>query len=86
VKGAAPVALGAGVTAVIGAHPHVLQPIRRSGRRLVAYSLGNFVFSAGSGGTTRTGILRLRLSTRGVEGSRLAPAVIESTRPRLLGR
>jgi hypothetical protein len=78
-------ALGAGATAVIGAHPHVLQPIRRDGRRLVAYSLGNFVFSAASPGTTRTGILRLRLSVRGVEGSRLAPAVIEGTRPRLLG-
>ena len=78
-------ALGAGATAVIGAHPHVLQPIRRSDRRLVAYSLGNFVFSAGSPRTTRTGILRLRLSTRGVEVSRLAPVVIEGTRPRLLG-
>jgi Bacterial capsule synthesis protein PGA_cap len=82
----AAVALAAGATAVIGAHPHVLQPIRRSGRRLVAYSLGNFFFSAGSPGTTRTGILRLRLSARGVEGSRLAPAVIENSRPRLLGR
>lgn len=79
-------ALDAGATAVIGAHPHVLQPIRRRGRRLVAYSLGNFVFSAASPRTTRTGILRLRLSARGVEGSRLAPAVIEGTRPRLLGR
>ncbi len=77
-------ALGAGADAVIGAHPHVLQPIVRSGRRLVAYSLGNFVFGAASPGTTRTGILRLRLSTRGIEGARLAPAVIEGTRPRLL--
>jgi hypothetical protein len=77
-------ALRAGATAVIGAHPHVLQPIRRLGRRLVAYSLGNFVFSAASPVTVRTGILRLRLSARGVEGSRLAPAVIEDTRPRLL--
>jgi poly-gamma-glutamate synthesis protein (capsule biosynthesis protein) len=79
-------ALGAGATAVIGAHPHVLQPIRRIGHRLVAYSLGNFVFAAASPATTRTGILTLRLSARGVEGSRLAPAVIEGTRPRLLGR
>jgi poly-gamma-glutamate capsule biosynthesis protein CapA/YwtB (metallophosphatase superfamily) len=79
-------ALRAGATAVIGAHPHVLQPIRRIGGRLIAYSLGNFVFSAGSPATTRTGILRLRLSARGVEGSRLAPAVIEGTRPRLLHR
>ena len=79
-------ALDAGASAVIGAHPHVLQPIRRHGRRLVAYSLGNFVFSAGSPGTTSTGILKLRLSARGVEGSRLLPARIENTRPRLLGR
>ena len=79
-------ALRAGATAVIGAHPHVLQPIRRFGRRLVAYSLGNFVFAAASPRTTRTGILRLRLSAQGVEGSRLAPAVIEGTRPRLVAR
>jgi Bacterial capsule synthesis protein PGA_cap len=79
-------ALGAGATAVIGAHPHVLQPIRRIGRRLVAYSLGNFVFAAASPATTRTGILKLKLSARGIEGSRLARAVIEETRPRLLTR
>jgi hypothetical protein len=57
-------ALAAGADAVIGAHPHVLQPIVRSGRRLVAYSLGNFVFGASSSVTSRTGILRLRLSGR----------------------
>jgi poly-gamma-glutamate capsule biosynthesis protein CapA/YwtB (metallophosphatase superfamily) len=80
-------AIRAGAHAVIGAHPHVLQPIRRPGRhRLVAYSLGNFVFAASSPQTARTGILRLRLSARGVERHRLAPAVIEATRPRLLGR
>jgi poly-gamma-glutamate synthesis protein (capsule biosynthesis protein) len=78
-------ALRAGAHAVIGAHPHVLQPIRRAGpRRLVAYSLGNFVFGASSEATARTGILRLKLSAKGVEGYRLAPAVIEAARPRLL--
>jgi poly-gamma-glutamate synthesis protein (capsule biosynthesis protein) len=80
----AAVALRAGAHAVIGAHPHVLQPVVRSGRRIVAYSLGNFVFGASSALTARTGILRLRLSTRGVEGTRLQPALIEGTRPRLL--
>ena len=79
-------ALGAGAHAVIGAHPHVLQPSRRRGRRVVAYSLGNFVWSAGSGQTSRTGILRLRLSGRGVEASRFLPARISSTRPALLRR
>ena len=79
-------ALAAGAAAVIGAHPHVLQPIRRQGRRLVAYSLGNFVWSAGSAATTRTGLLHLRLSARGVERSRLQPARIVATRPRLRQR
>lgn len=80
-------ALEAGAHAVIGAHPHVLQPVRRAGgRRVVAYSLGNFVWAAGSALTSRTGILRLRLSARGVEGSRLLRARISQTRPELVGR
>ena len=79
-------ALAGGAHAVIGAHPHVLQPITRRGRRVVAYRLGNFVWSPGSGQTSRTGILRLRLSTRGVEASRFLPARIAHTRPVLLRR
>ena len=79
-------ALGAGATAVVGAHPHVLQPVVRRGRRVVAYSLGNFVWSAGSDFTASTGILKLRLSARGVTGSRLLPARISGTRPALLRR
>jgi hypothetical protein len=78
----AAVALRAGAAAVIGAHPHVLQPVRRPGAgRLVAYSLGNFVWSAGSGVTASTGVLRVRLSARGVQGARLRPARIVATRP-----
>jgi poly-gamma-glutamate synthesis protein (capsule biosynthesis protein) len=74
-------ALAAGADAVIGAHPHVLQPIQAAGRTLVAYSLGNFVFGASSSATTSTGVLRLKLSARGVEGHRLVPAVIRAARP-----
>ena len=33
-----------GVSAVIGAHPHVLQPHSRSTNHLTAYSVGNFLF------------------------------------------
>ena len=83
-RGLARVALRAGATAVIGAHPHVLQPIRRhgaNGRRLIAYSLGNFVFIASSPATTRTGILWLNLSTRGVERTRFRRARIAGGRP-----
>lgn len=76
-------ALAGGADAVIGAHPHVLQPVRRRGKRVVAYSLGNFVWWAGSGITSRTGILKLRLSARGVERARLLRARISGTRPAL---
>lgn len=77
------IALQAGASAVIAAHPHVLQPVRRAGRhRVIAYSLGNFVWSTPGGITARTGILRLRLSTRGVEASRLDRYRIRLTQPR----
>jgi poly-gamma-glutamate synthesis protein (capsule biosynthesis protein) len=60
-------AFGAGATVVLGAHPHVLQPIGRVGtRRLVAWSLGNFVFGANTPGTASTGILRMRMARSGV--------------------
>jgi len=74
-------ALGAGADLVIGAHPHVLQQIQRRGHRLVAYSLGNFVFSANSPATASTGVLNLRLSTRGVERSSFRRARISASRP-----
>ena len=76
-------ALQAGADAVIGAHPHVLQPVVRPSRhRVIAYSLGNFVWSASSAATARTGLLKLKLSTRGVEGVVFTPARIVGTRPR----
>jgi poly-gamma-glutamate capsule biosynthesis protein CapA/YwtB (metallophosphatase superfamily) len=81
----AEVALRAGATVVLGAHPHVLQPVERPDpRRLVAWSLGNFVFAAGSPGTTETGILRVHLALDGVRGARLVPARIAGARPALL--
>jgi hypothetical protein len=63
----AAVSFDAGAHVVLGAHPHVLQPIERPRRRkLVAWSLGNFVFGATTTGTDRTGILRVKLGSRGV--------------------
>lgn len=77
----AAVALGAGATVVLGAHPHVLQPVERRGRTLVAWSLGNFVFSASSAGTSATGVLLVGLERRGVRWSELIPAHIANARP-----
>ncbi len=76
------VALRNGATVVLGAHPHVLQPVeRRSSRRLVAWSLGNFVFSPGSLVATRSAILELELDGRGVHAHRLLPVRIVGSRP-----
>jgi poly-gamma-glutamate synthesis protein (capsule biosynthesis protein) len=78
-------ALNAGATVVLGAHPHVLQGVSSvPGRRLVAWSLGNFVFPAHSRSTTSTGVLVVHLGSRGVVGHLLRRARIEGVRPRLL--
>jgi poly-gamma-glutamate synthesis protein (capsule biosynthesis protein) len=77
-------ALGAGAHVVLGAHPHVLQPIRRMRTRLVAWSLGNFVFAAHSPGTERTGILRMKLGADGVLAHGFRRARIHGVQPRLI--
>ncbi len=76
-------ALTAGAAVVLGAHPHVLQPIERRGRTLVAWSLGNFVFAPHSAGTDETGVLLVRLGARGVVGHSFRPAKIVGVQPRL---
>jgi poly-gamma-glutamate capsule biosynthesis protein CapA/YwtB (metallophosphatase superfamily) len=75
------VAAAAGAQLVIGAHPHVLQPLRREGAALVAYSLGNFVFGAHSSDTAATGVLVTDLSAEGVIAARWRPGTISSGRP-----
>jgi poly-gamma-glutamate synthesis protein (capsule biosynthesis protein) len=79
-------ALAAGATVVLGAHPHVLQPVERRGHTLVAWSLGNFLFTASSPGTQRTGILDADLGAAGVLGFRLRPVTIVDSRPVLDAR
>ncbi len=79
----ADVAVRAGAQVVIGAHPHTLQPVRRQGGAIVAYSLGNFVFGAESPETTTTGILELDLTAEGVAKGNWRAARIEGGRPLL---
>jgi len=77
-------ALNAGASVVLGAHPHVLQPISvPAGHKLVAWSLGNFVFPPHSPGTSDTGVLLVRLDARGVRGYSFRPAEIVGVQPRL---
>jgi hypothetical protein len=75
-------AILAGATAVIGGHPHVLQPAIRVGTdRLIAYSLGNFVFPSHSPATADSGILQLRLGAGKVLSHAFFPATIQGATP-----
>jgi len=76
--------LDAGAQVVLGAHPHVFGPVTLPGaRRLVAWTLGNFVFPS-TGESARTAILEVRLDRAGVRGYRLLPVRIDGFRPQLV--
>ena len=51
--------LDAGADAVIGHHPHVLQPVEFADGKLVAYSLGNFIWHVRPGILGETGVLQV---------------------------
>jgi poly-gamma-glutamate synthesis protein (capsule biosynthesis protein) len=51
----------AGANLVVGHHPHVLEGVQWRGEALIAYSLGNLVFSNPTLPTRRTGVLRLQV-------------------------
>ena len=75
------VAFKSGASLVVGAHPHVLQTTSRHGHRLVAYSLGNFVFDMNGPGQTDSAILDVRLSADGVDSARAIPITVRDGVP-----
>lgn len=66
----------AGADAVIGHHPHVLQPVEFAGGRLVAYSLGNFVWHPRWGITGETGVLQIDFDSDEIVGWTFHPHVL----------
>jgi poly-gamma-glutamate capsule biosynthesis protein CapA/YwtB (metallophosphatase superfamily) len=87
----------AGATLVVGAHPHVLQPIVRTGNDLTAYSMGNFIWDPRGGVQGDTGILEVNftgatISAVAFHPHRLdgngwaAPATGAGDRSRILGQ
>lgn len=63
----------AGATAVVGAHPHVLQPIVRDATGVVAYSIGNFVWDPRGGVSGDTGIIELDFTGTAFTGVQFHP-------------
>jgi poly-gamma-glutamate capsule biosynthesis protein CapA/YwtB (metallophosphatase superfamily) len=75
-------ALDAGATLVLGHHPHVLQGYIRRDGKVVAYSLGNFVFARFEGAPNDSAILDVTLTADGVASLEWLPIVIERGIPR----
>jgi poly-gamma-glutamate capsule biosynthesis protein CapA/YwtB (metallophosphatase superfamily) len=59
--------IDAGADVVVGGHPHVTQGAEYYRKRLIVYSLGNFVFDGFDEGRSRLGwVLRLTFSGKGL--------------------
>jgi poly-gamma-glutamate synthesis protein (capsule biosynthesis protein) len=68
----------AGATVVVGAHPHVLQPVeRRDDGRVVVWSLGNFIWHPRSGITGDTAVVELSFVDDEVAGWTVHPHVLD---------
>jgi hypothetical protein len=70
--------LAGGADAVVGHHPHRLQGISTGDGRLVAYSLGNFVWYNNAPPNDLTGVLSVELDAGGVGGYDFTPARIDN--------
>jgi len=57
----------AGADLIIGSHPHVLQGLETYQDRLIAYSLGNFLFGVISRKSTHGAILRCSIRAQAIE-------------------
>ena len=71
----------AGVAAVIGHHPHILQPIDTIGKMPVYYSIGNFVFDQNVPKAKESMIARLTFHSDGTLKSDSISVKIEGGRP-----
>jgi len=67
-----------GADVVVGHHPHVLQGLEIYKQGLIAYSLGNFIFTlSGDYRGRQSMILQVDAGDRGIYGARVYPAQIE---------
>lgn len=69
-------ALGADI--ILGSHTHTLQPITYEDNKLVAYSLGNFIFYSSNIENRSTGILKIRITPNKEISYTLQPMLINN--------
>ncbi len=73
----AKLAIDSGASLVIGSHPHVLQRIEPYDEGLIVYSLGNFVFDNFLFPPNYSAILKVEITTAGVESYELIDVVVQ---------
>ena len=71
-------AIDAGADLVLGAHPHVLQGLELYRGKLIAYSLGDFVFDHYSQATGETVVLQVKLSPAGKPSVTCVPVYLNA--------
>ena len=69
--------LDAGADAIIGHHPHVLQPVVFTGEKLVTFSLGNFIWEPRQHMGGETGVLQIDFDGDKVVGWTLHPHLLD---------
>ena len=82
-------AIDAGASVVIGAHPHVVQPIEYYKNGIIFYSLGNFVFDQFFSDDVKNGLavkiaLPLDKSADAKPSAELFPVRLDTIQPRIL--
>ena len=73
----------AGATAIVGQHPHVVQPQEMVGTVPVWYSIGNFVFDQKPRKCNEAQLIMLRFTDDGLAGYDTLPIDIVNCRPRV---
>jgi poly-gamma-glutamate capsule biosynthesis protein CapA/YwtB (metallophosphatase superfamily) len=77
-------AVDSGADFVIGHHPHVVQGFEVYKNRLIAYSLGNYVFSPPREISAKTLTVVALLGPNGLIQAKLVPTVISGCRPAVM--
>jgi len=73
-------AIDNGADIIIGHHPHVIQPVEIYKNKIIAYSLGNFIFGGNSGGPKEGMLIRVKISS---DNSLWYEKIILSINPKL---
>jgi poly-gamma-glutamate capsule biosynthesis protein CapA/YwtB (metallophosphatase superfamily) len=73
-----------GADLVLGHHPHVVQGFELYKNRLIAYSLGNFVFNPPRPESSRSVMLVALMGPGGIVQAKVVPAAITGDRPVIL--